>query len=146
MCEIKSLNPPGNDLSINLELKKTNMIKKIAVPVNEKNILDAHFGHCQFFALINTDGDKIISEEKVVPPPHEPGLLPRWLANKGVTDIIAGGMGQKAIQLFNQGGVNAFVGAPQLSARELVEGHLQGKLRFNANYCNHDPSHECDSH
>jgi predicted Fe-Mo cluster-binding NifX family protein len=122
------------------------MTKKIAVPVNEAGILDAHFGHCKFFALVNTEGDKIISEEKVVPPPHEPGLLPRWLGEKGVTDIIAGGMGQKAINLFNQNGVNAFVGAPQLSAVELIEGHLKGKLTFTANYCNHGANHECGGH
>ncbi|MCK7542001.1 MAG: hypothetical protein MZV63_69485 [Marinilabiliales bacterium] len=35
------------------------------------------------------------------PRPHEPGLLPGWLAEKGVTDVIAGGMGQRAIGLFN---------------------------------------------
>ncbi|MCU4164333.1 NifB/NifX family molybdenum-iron cluster-binding protein [Carboxylicivirga caseinilyticus] len=122
------------------------MTKKIALPVNETGILDAHFGHCKFFALVNTDGDKVISEEKVVPPPHEPGLLPQWLGGKGVTDIIAGGMGQKAIQLFNQNGVNAFVGAPQLNAIELVKGHLDGTLNFTANYCNHDADHECGGH
>lgn len=122
------------------------MTKKIAVPVNETGVLDAHFGHCKFFALIHTDGNQIVSEEKVIPPPHEPGLLPRWLGEKGVTDIIAGGMGQKAIQLFTQNGVNAFVGAPKLSAVELVEGHLNGELSFNSNYCNHDANHSCGGH
>lgn len=34
--------------------------------------------------------------------PHEPGFLPVWLALQGVTHIIAGGMGQRAISLFNQ--------------------------------------------
>lgn len=122
------------------------MKKKIAVPVDNNGILDAHFGHCKFFALIDVENNKIINEEKTVPPPHEPGLLPRWLSERGATDIIAGGMGHKAIQLFNQSGVNAFVGAPQLSASELVTGHLAGSLSFTANYCNHGPNHECDGH
>jgi predicted Fe-Mo cluster-binding NifX family protein len=122
------------------------MIKKIAVPVDEKGILDAHFGHCKFIKIIDTKDDEIISEEKIIPPPHEPGLLPRWLAEKGVTDIIAGGMGRKAIQLFNQGGVNAFVGAPHVNAIELVKGHLNGTLNFTANYCNHSSNHECGGH
>lgn len=113
------------------------MTKKIAVPVNENGMLDAHFGHCKFFILMQTENGKIISEEKLTPPPHEPGVLPKWLAEKGATDILAGGMGQKAIQIFNQNGVNVFVGAPQLNAKELAEGFLNESLSFNANYCDH---------
>lgn len=113
------------------------MNKKIAIPVNEQGILDAHFGHCKFFSLISVENNTIVSDEKVVPPPHEPGVLPKWLADKGATDILAGGMGQKAIQLFNQYGVNAFVGAPKLNADELVKGFLNKELSFTANYCDH---------
>jgi predicted Fe-Mo cluster-binding NifX family protein len=113
------------------------MDKKIAVPVDESGRLDGHFGHCRYFALFSVSGQKIISEERITPPPHEPGVLPRWLAEQGVTDVIAGGMGQRAIQIFNQNGVNVFVGAPQLTARELSEGHLNGELNFTGNYCDH---------
>lgn len=113
------------------------MNKKIAIPVDENGILDGHFGHCKFFALLKVDGDTILSEEKVVPPPHEPGILPKWLAEKGATDVIAGGMGHKAIQIFNYNNVNVFVGAPQLSANELAEGFLQQTIEFTANYCDH---------
>lgn len=110
---------------------------KIAVPVDNNGVLDAHFGHCKFFALLDVEEDIIVSEEKVVPPPHEPGLLPKWLAEKGATDIIAGGMGQKAVQIFNHYKVNVFVGASQLSAKELVEGFLNKSLSFSSNYCDH---------
>lgn len=113
------------------------MEKKIAIPVDQVGILDGHFGHCKFFAIFLVKDNEIVSEEKLVPPPHEPGLLPRWLAEKGATDIIAGGMGQKAIQLFNQQGVNAFVGAPQAPAKDLVRQYLDGKLSLSANYCTH---------
>lgn len=113
------------------------MAKKIAIPVDEAGILDGHFGHCKFFILLDVENDVIVKEEKVVPPPHEPGLLPKWLADRGVTDIISGGMGERAIELFNARGVNAFVGAPKLSAMFLAEGYLSGKLEFTANYCDH---------
>lgn len=113
------------------------MKKKIAIPVDNQDILDAHFGHCAFFAVLNLENETIVSEERLTPPPHEPGLLPKWLAEKGISDIIAGGMGQKAIQLFNQNGVNVFVGAPKLSAKELIEAYLQNSLTFSANYCDH---------
>ncbi len=113
------------------------MKKKIAIPVDNAGNLDSHFGHCKYFAILSIDDKEIVSEEKIVPPPHEPGLLPVWLAEKGVTDIIAGGMGKRAIDIFNENGVNAFVGAPQISAKELVEGHLNNTLTFSANYCDH---------
>jgi predicted Fe-Mo cluster-binding NifX family protein len=113
------------------------MIKTIAIPVNEQGILDAHFGHCKFFMLIRIKDKEILSQEKVIPPPHEPGVLPRWLAEQGATDVIAGGMGQRAIQIFNQQGVNVFVGAPQRSAEELVDGFVNETISFAANYCDH---------
>lgn len=113
------------------------MHKKIAIPVDTQNVLDGHFGHCSYFAILNLEDDVLVSEERLTPPPHEPGLLPVWLAEKGVSDIIAGGMGQKAIQLFNQNGVNVFVGAPKLSATELINAYLNSSLTFSANYCDH---------
>jgi predicted Fe-Mo cluster-binding NifX family protein len=113
------------------------MNKKIAVPVDDNGILDAHFGHCRYFALLETSDHTIISEGMEMPPPHEPGVLPKWLADRGVTDVIAGGMGQKAIQIFNYNNVNVFVGAPKLSSGELVKGFLENTIDFQANYCDH---------
>ena len=113
------------------------MNKKIAVPVDEKGVLDSHFGHCKYFALLEIKDERIVSEELVTPPPHEPGLLPKWLADKAVTDVLAGGMGHKAIQIFNYNNVNVFVGAPKLSANELAQGFLEKSIEFSANYCDH---------
>jgi predicted Fe-Mo cluster-binding NifX family protein len=113
------------------------MKRKIAVPVDGNGVLDAHFGHCKFFALYDIDGKNINSEAMVVPPPHEPGLLPQWLAEKGTTDIIAGGMGQKAIQIFNNNKVNVFVGAEKLESKSLVEKFLNDDLQLLSNYCDH---------
>lgn len=126
------------------------MTKKIAIPVDASGILDGHFGHCKLFAVITTVGGEVISEDKLVPPPHEPGVLPVWLADRGVTDVIAGGLGQKAIELFNKKNVNVFVGAPQLTAGELIEGYFNNSLTLTANYCNHDHNHDenhvCSKH
>jgi predicted Fe-Mo cluster-binding NifX family protein len=113
------------------------MNKKIAVPVDENGVLDGHFGHCKFFEIITVEGNNIVKNERIVPPPHEPGLLPKWLAEKGATDVIAGGMGHKAIQIFNYNNVNVFVGAPQLEATALANGFLNDSIEFTANYCNH---------
>jgi len=113
------------------------MKQKIAVPTAENGTLDGHFGHCRYFNVYHVENDQIIDEQRLAPPPHEPGVLPVFLAEQGVTDVIAGGMGQRAIQIFNQHGVNVFVGAPQLPARELAEGLLTRSITFAANYCDH---------
>lgn len=111
-------------------------MKLIAIPTTEGK-LDAHFGHCKQFAMVNIENNEIKEISYLDAPPHQPGLLPPWLAERGATDIIAGGMGQRAIQLFNEQGVNVFVGTPKLSPEELVSGFIQETLQFTANYCDH---------
>ncbi len=117
------------------------MIKKIAIPT-EDGILCPHFGHCRQFAIIDTENYDITKETYVTPPPHEPGLLPAWLAEKGVTDVIAGGMGQKAIMIFNDQNINVFIGAPLRNAKDLVSDFLKDKLVLTANYCDHKGNHD----
>ena len=99
------------------------MKKLIAVPSNN-GLLNEHFGHCRQFALLTVEGNKIISESTIDPPPHEPELLPKCPAEKRVTDVIAGGMGNRASQLFNQHQVNVFVGAPKQAPKEIAKGFL----------------------
>jgi len=112
------------------------MKKRIAIPL-ENGILCSHFGHCGQFAIIDTENNSILEETLITPPPHEPGLLPAWLAEKGVTDVIAGGMGQRAIALFNQQKINVFVGAQIKSHKELASDLLNNSLSAGANYCDH---------
>jgi len=112
------------------------MKKRIAIPL-ENGILCSHFGHCQQFAILDTDSNLITNESFITPPPHEPGLLPGWLAEKGVTDVIAGGMGQRAIELFNRQNINVFVGAQLKSPADLTNDLLNQSLVAGANYCDH---------
>lgn len=120
------------------------MNKKIAIPM-ENGMLCAHFGHCEYFAIITIVNNHITEMLEKTPPTHEPGVYPKWVASFGVTDVIAGGMGQKAIELFNQQNINAFVGGPLKSAKEIAENFITGNLTLNANYCNHDDkrTHTC---
>jgi len=112
------------------------MKKRIAIPL-ENGILCSHFGHCQQFAILDADNKTITDEILITPPPHEPGLLPAWLAEKGVTDVIAGGMGQRAINLFNGQKINVFVGAQPKAPRELANELVNDSLAAGANCCDH---------
>ena len=111
---------------------------KIAIPLAEGK-LAVHFGHCQTFALIDIDENnkKIVKKEEIVPPPHEPGLLPRWLAEKKVNLIIAGGMGERAFNLFSQNGIKVIVGAGQDDAEKLISDYFNDSLQTGKNACDH---------
>jgi predicted Fe-Mo cluster-binding NifX family protein len=111
---------------------------KIAIPLAAGK-LTMHFGHCANFALIDVDlkGKTILNRGDVIPPPHEPGLLPPWLAERGVNMIIAGGMGQHAQQLFAAQNIQVFVGAAAETPEALVGHYLSGTLQGGVNACDH---------
>lgn len=111
---------------------------KIAIPLADGK-LSAHFGHCTQFALIEADPVErnILQREDVDAPPHEPGLLPRWLGERGVEVIIAGGMGRRALQLFAAQNIRVVVGAPAGSPEKLVADFLAGTLTEGENICDH---------
>ena len=114
------------------------MNQKIAIPTSQ-GLLCPHFGHCDEFTLVNVDMDKseIISTEIVEAPEHEPGLLPRWLHERGANLIIAGGMGARAQGLFAQNGVKVVVGAQTAAPEEIVRSYLNGMLQTSGNLCDH---------
>ena len=109
---------------------------KFAIPLAEGK-LTAHFGHCQEFALVDVEDNEIKNKETIVPPPHEPGVLPKWLHDLGTNVIIAGGMGGRALDLFAQNDIKVVVGAPSLTPEELVRQYLDNKLEAGANVCDH---------
>jgi predicted Fe-Mo cluster-binding NifX family protein len=109
---------------------------KFAIPLAEGK-LTAHFGHCQEFALVEVEDSEIKNKETHVPPPHEPGVLPRWLHDLGTDVIIAGGMGARALDLFAQNDIKVIVGAPALSPEELIKQYLDDTLVAGANVCDH---------
>ena len=109
---------------------------KVAVPL-AKGLLCNHFGHCEQFAVLDVLDGKIGESSLHVPPPHEPGVLPRWLGDLGVNLIIAGGMGQRALNLFAEGGITVVTGAPNLEPETLVQSYLTGSLRTGPNVCDH---------
>ena len=119
-------------------LRKGDKKMRIAIPVSEGK-LSQHFGHCDTFAIIDTDGDasQIVKRKDLAPPSHEPGVLPAWLHGEGVNVIIAGGMGQRAQQLFARNDIEVVIGATAGSPEELVSAYLGGTLETGDNICDH---------
>lgn len=109
---------------------------KFAIPFAEGK-LATHFGHSQAFALIEVVENQIKNKEFLVPPPHEPGVLPKWLSDLGTDIIIAGGMGHRAIRFFDDYGIKVITGAPELEPEELVTSYLENRLVTGENVCDH---------
>jgi len=111
---------------------------RIAIPVTDGKV-SSHFGHCEQFAIFDVDmgTNNIEGQQLLTPPPHEPGLLPRWLSELKVNLIIAGGMGRRAQQLFAQNNIDVIVGAIDNTPRQLVQEYLTGQLKCGQNICDH---------
>ncbi|MEJ5348188.1 MAG: iron-sulfur cluster carrier protein MrpORP [Desulfosoma sp.] len=113
-----------------------NDLFRIAIPMAHGTLCQ-HFGHCESFVFIDVLGSEVQNRVEVTPPPHEPGLLPRWLADQGVRLVIAGGMGQRAISLFQERGIEVLTGAPAKDPYALVRDYLKGTLVCGPNVCDH---------
>jgi len=102
---------------------------KIAIPLLNGN-LAPHLGHCERFAIITADSATmtILSKEEIVTLPQEPGLYPSWLAKLGITYIIAGGMGESALNLFVQNHIEVVAGAPGETPDKIAKLFLKNTL------------------
>lgn len=111
---------------------------RYAVPMSGGK-LATHFGHCEQFALIDVDEatKTITNKEIVASPEHQPGLLPVWLAERGVSVVIAGGMGSRAQSLFKQNRINVFINVVGGNPEELILDHINDTLEVGDDVCDH---------
>lgn len=118
--------------------KEVRSTMRIAIPLTDGK-LSQHFGHCEQFAIIDVDATTkdIKSQRFETPPPHEPGVLPQWLAGLSVDLIIAGGMGQRAKGLFTENNIDVVIGSPVDSPEQLISAYLEGRLQCGENTCDH---------
>lgn len=110
--------------------------RKIAIPVAEGR-LSSHFGHSEVFKFYSIQDKKIVHVEEITPPPHQPGIIPKWVKEQEAETVIAGGMGVRAQELFKQAGIHLVLGAPALESGEVVTSYLEGRLKPGENRCDH---------
>lgn len=112
------------------------MSRIIAIPSTAPGGLDAplgaHFGHCDLYTLVTADDEKI-ADIKVIPNvPHQQGgcMAPvQHLADNGVTQLIAGGMGLRPLMGFNQVGIDVYFGGNTQTVGQAVKAMLAGELQ-----------------
>ncbi len=111
--------------------------KKMRLAIaTENNMVSAHFGHCEAFTLVDIEDGTVADTTVVSAPPHEPGVLPKFLGEHGATVVIAGGMGPRAQDLFQAQGIRVIAGV-QGAIDEVVKAFVEGTLRGGENLCEH---------
>jgi predicted Fe-Mo cluster-binding NifX family protein len=119
-------------------------VLKIAVPT-EKGLFSPHFGAADGFSIFQVDDrDRlVVAETSATPPPHEKGAFPRFLREQEAHVILAGGMGPRAVQLFQRFGIEVVLGVEEGEPKQLVRAYLDGTLRPSGERCGGGGLHRC---
>lgn len=89
-----------------------------------------HFGRCPFFVVSEVDGQEITNVETIENPfyaQHSPGQVPGFISEQKADVMISGGMGRRAIEFFQQFGVQTATGAAG-SVEQTLKRFLAGEL------------------
>lgn len=125
------------------KVEESYMEKRIALPTTDRLTVDEHFGHCKEFAIHIIQEKEVSQVEYVEAPAHAPGVLPKFLGEKNIHAIITGGMGQRAIDLFETQEIEVILGASG-SIKDVIEQYIAGQLTSNGTPCVHDEDHNCN--
>jgi predicted Fe-Mo cluster-binding NifX family protein len=116
---------------------------KVAISTDQGSV-SAHFGRCQSYTIIEVKEGQLVSREEIPNPGHQPGYLPRYLSEKGVNCIIAGGMGPRAQGLFAENNIETIIGV-QGPIDEIIEKFIKQELEAGEDLCGHKHGPEAHS-
>jgi len=119
---------------------------KIALP-SRQGLIDDHFGHCEYFTVFTVDKEKksILSQE-TIDSPEGCGCksdIAAVLSEMGVTVMLAGNMGDGAVNVLNGCGIEVVRGCTG-KTDTVLQGWLDGTLADSGISCSqHEHDHEC---
>ena len=109
---------------------------RIAIPsINDAGLdseVNGHFGHSPYYTFVDIEERKIKNVE-VIPVPYEehgPGDLPNFVKEHGGEVVIAYGMGHRAVDFFQQLGVEVVTGAMG-KIRDVINGFIHNILEVD---------------
>ncbi|BCS89070.1 NifB/NifX family molybdenum-iron cluster-binding protein [Pseudodesulfovibrio sediminis] len=111
------------------------MNTRIAVPTAEPGgmeaNIDAHFGHCAMYTLVDVVDGQVKDVQTVPSCPHEQGgcMAPvNYLADNKVKALISGGMGMRPLMGFNQVGIEVYHGSGAPTVNQAIQAFLLNSL------------------
>lgn len=116
---------------------------KLAVPTRE-GVVDEHFGHCDHYTIYEIEGDSL-GQASRLDSPQGCGCksnIANVLADMGVTVMLAGNIGQGAVNVLSQNGIQVIRGC-RGPVFELASAYLAGKVEDQPILCDH---HDCGNH
>jgi len=108
---------------------------KVAISTDQ-GYVSAHFGRCQFYTIVEIQEGQVIRKEEIPNPGHQPGFLPGYLSERGVSCIIAGGMGPRAQGLFAERNIETVIGV-QGPVDAVIEQFAKQELEAGEDMCGH---------
>ncbi|MBN2743565.1 putative Fe-Mo cluster-binding NifX family protein [Breznakibacter xylanolyticus] len=119
---------------------------KIAIPTRN-NVVDSHFGHCESYTVYQVDEHNQIVHTETVPSPQGCGCksnIGAVLQQKGVSVLLAGNMGDGALNVLNRHGIKVYRGCSG-DVMEVAKTYLAGGIGDSGLSCSHhgDDGHEC---
>lgn len=101
-----------------------------AIPT-ENGSAGAHFGRCPEYTFVEVQDGNEISRKSLPNPGHHPGAIPQFLKDNNTDAVLAGGMGKRARDLFDELGIKVYFGCSG-TIDSLVESACQGTLNETA--------------
>ncbi|MFA6808162.1 MAG: NifB/NifX family molybdenum-iron cluster-binding protein [Eubacteriales bacterium] len=115
---------------------------KIALP-SRNNLIDSHFGHCEYFTVFTIDDDKkeILAQETIASPAGCgcKSNIAQILAEMGVKYLLAGNMGDGAVNILNNCGIEVVRGCSG-DVKEVALNWLKGSVIDSGESCR---EHDC---
>jgi len=121
---------------------------RLAIAV-DNGFVSEHFRRCSQFLIVDLDENKNIVKQELVENPgayaHQPGLVPNFLSTLGVNCIIAGGMGPRAVAMFESMGIQVILGVSG-RIQDVLNAFIAGTLKGGENLCEHPQEGTCGHH
>ena len=105
--------------------------------------VEEHFGRAKVYVFVDVDesGEPIgVAVEEVNFEGHGPGEIPSWIKSHGADVVLTGGMGQRAIEFFNEMGITVVTGVTG-RVNDVVKAFISGELQPQAKPCSESEEH-----
>lgn len=116
---------------------------KIALP-SQQNMIDDHFGHCEYFTIFAVNDNKEIISQETLASPVGCGCksnIAQTLSAIGVKFMLAGNMGEGAVNVLNNHGIEVLRGCSG-DVKTVALSWLEGNLQDSGDVC-HEHEHGC---
>jgi predicted Fe-Mo cluster-binding NifX family protein len=122
---------------------------KLAIPTRGNNV-DSHFGHCEFYTIFTVNPDYKVEKVEILPSPQGCGCksnIAAILQGKGVSVMLAGNMGDGAVNVLQNHGMEVYRGCSG-DVRLVAEAFINGDIKDSGISCSqheaHGAGHVCE--